>query len=1168
MSFEKIGKYQLISELGRGGMARVYLAEHPRLQRRVAIKVIREELAQEAEFLARFQEEAQSVAALHHPHIMQIYDFDITDEQQAYMVMEFVDGYSLRDMIWQRPLHFSLEESLQIVADIGQALGYAHGLGIVHRDVKPANVLVAQNGRIVLADFGLAQLLAQDRSHEVGAVRGTPTYMAPEQGKGEVVDGRADLYALGVILFELVTGQLPFRGTSNAQLIARHINTPPPHPQELNPRVPPWVAQLILRCLAKNPADRFATADELLANFPAGATKPLANVYSAPSPPQSNPLDATISGAHLQDQTTTGEEPVSYPELMAEVRRLQAELSQISANGISRPQILPPPFQAPPLLPQFVLHPTSLAQFVEQVWHGPGRIWGVHGLAAVGKTSAVAYVAHQLKPHLADGVLWVNLSTGTPESGLVSIAAAFGQTEAISQMPDLAAKADFVRQLLANKQILLVLDQVEESEPLPWLLPNGADNRVVVATRNLKLLQNLGAEMMEIVPFGPPQTHLFLSHVLGEARVLAEATAVAHLHQLVGGLPLALSIVAGYLQESEELTFAEYNGILQDEQTRLDNLTDWEDDNRNVSASFELSYRSLPAPIQEVLQVLALFEGGVFTSEAVAAVVNQPLPKVKMALGRLYTLSLIGKNKQEQYTINPLLRLFASQKLGGQRPSYTARFVAYYTAFSQQNQGMDEFKQLDGEWLNVRAALHMANGSEDKTAVVHLCLALTHQALGVMGYWGGRGLWGEARHWLAQATTVAAVHFSPEVQAILLTRWGSFAARQGEVEEALALLQRAQAAWAAVDPTASLAFGRWHQAFTYDALAQALLQRDRHEALRALEKASEMLTAATTAEATPELGYVQIQQAEIVARLGQFDVAITRLHHALSQLPHFPTSAKAKAYSLLGVIALMQGEMPQSRQYFNQALAVADILGDVHRLAILWLNKGHLEQKAGQLRLAHQFFSKALLLFEQMGDSHHTSGTRLNLGQLQRMLGDATAAQAQFEAAWQLAQQKQLLEVEALACSNLAEMAVLTGDVSAAETHLARAQVVCEQLNLFSLRPTLARTAAEVTLRGGAATAALAQMEHALQLATNSHDTAEQGAIWRLKGQALAHLHHIDQALEAYEQALDLLADNPYESALTQQLLADHNEQNSLMDEQSIRQLRQQAAHTLQQLRG
>lgn len=1157
---KKIGKYQLISELGQGGMAQVYLAKHPRLNRQVAIKVIREELAKQGEFWVRFQEEAQSVAALHHSNIMQIYDFDISDEQQAYMVMEFVDGSSLRELFKQRRDDFSLEQSLRIVSDLGRALGYAHGLGIVHRDVKPANVMVAKNGRIVLADFGLAQMVSAPNPHDLGGVRGTPNYMAPEQGKGEAVDGRADIYALGIILFEMVTGELPFHGTSTAQIILRHIHTPPRDPKEINPTVPSWLAQVILKCLAKTPSERFATAEELVdrleSAWPSATAWP---GWVAPRTAVGRP-DETISGAHLLEQTTTGEEAGFYPDLMAKISQLQLELAQQSSVNASQALLLPPPFQAPPVLPQFVVHPESLLPFMENIKSGHGRIWGIYGLAAVGKSSAVAYMARQLKDYFPDGVLWVDLGTSTPESELVRIAAVFGQTETISKLSDLAAKADFVRQLLATKKLLLVLDQVQDSEQLQWVLPRDTSNSVIIATRNQKLLQSLGAKLLEVPPFSEAQTSLFLRQILGGERILAEVKAARQLHDLVGGLPLALSIVAGYLQESRELTLAEYNDILQDEQTRLENLTDWEDGNRNVSASFELSYRSLPPQIQEVLQGLALFEGGIFSSKAVAAVVGQPWAKVKLAIGRLSTLSLIGTHSAEQYTINPLLRLFASQKLTSHRASYTERFIRYYTAFAQQNQGMDEFAQLDAEWPNLRVALRMAGGQADKSAVVHLCLALTHQELGVMGYWGLRGLWGEARHWLAQALSLASPAFTAEIQATLYTRWGGFAARQGEFEAAVGHLRQAQKLWATVPAS-------WEQAFTHDAMAQALLHSDRHQALVELEKASAILTAATAATAIHELGYIEIQRAEIIARMGQLDVAADLLHQALPRLPNFPTSAKGKAFSLLGVMALMRGQTDISLQYVNQALAVADILGDVPRLAILWLNKGILEQNAGHFRLAWQFFNKALALFEKMGDSHNISGTRLNLGQLHVMLGEPESAKAQFEAALKLAHSKHLLEVVALAHSNLAEWAEQVGDLAAVEEHLHHAETICTQLKLFTLRPTLARTAAQLTLRRGEPELALAQAEGALQLAIQTRDTTEQGIIWRLMGAALAHGRKVGEATEAYLRALELLTDQPYQVVLTQMALAAHYSQSGTADLQTIQQLRQQAQASLQKLR-
>ncbi|GAB4442979.1 MAG: serine/threonine-protein kinase [Chloroflexi bacterium OHK40] len=292
LSGRTLGRYQVLERLGRGGMAEVYRAYQPSLDRFVAIKVIYPHLAGDPGLRERFGREARAVAALHHPNIVQVHDFDVQGDV-AFMAMEFVSGPTLKHAIaslGQRGRLLPLPVAGQIVGQIAEALAYAHEQGVVHRDVKPANVLLRRRGRadpaagsrelpplsdealdellltlgpgsVVLTDFGVARVISDSvEQTAAGTILGSPAYMAPEQGRGERADARSDIYALGVVLYELITGRVPFDADTPFAIVIKHSQAPLPPPRSFRPDLPEQLERVLLKALAKEPADRFQDA--------------------------------------------------------------------------------------------------------------------------------------------------------------------------------------------------------------------------------------------------------------------------------------------------------------------------------------------------------------------------------------------------------------------------------------------------------------------------------------------------------------------------------------------------------------------------------------------------------------------------------------------------------------------------------------------------------------------------------------------------------------------------------------------------------------------------------------------------------------------------------------------------------------------------------------------
>ena len=265
---QTIGQYRLVQKLGEGGMAQVYKAYQPRLDRYVALKFIRPELAVDAHFRARFEQEARAIARLSHGHIVHIYDFG-EEEKRYFLVMEFVEGQTLKEHL--QALHktdqwLTIGRAVELVLQIASALGYAHQQGIIHRDVKPDNVLLGKNGRPVLNDFGIARMIEDGGGQgltQTGAAIGTPAYMAPEQiqGQKEKISAATDLYSLAIILYELLTGRTPFTADTAFAVMLKHLNDPIPLPRQLAPGLSEELERFLLKALAKEPEDRFPTAE-------------------------------------------------------------------------------------------------------------------------------------------------------------------------------------------------------------------------------------------------------------------------------------------------------------------------------------------------------------------------------------------------------------------------------------------------------------------------------------------------------------------------------------------------------------------------------------------------------------------------------------------------------------------------------------------------------------------------------------------------------------------------------------------------------------------------------------------------------------------------------------------------------------------------------------------
>jgi len=350
-------RYQIEKNLGNGGMAVVYRAHDLTLERVVAVKVLREDYSSDPAFRERFRQEATAAANLAHPNIVTVHDFGI-DQGHLFIVMEFVPGTDLNTILQKRG-RFTVDEALPLIRQACAGIGYAHRAGLVHCDVKPHNFLITPDNRLKVTDFGIARALASINPQEkINVVWGSPQYFSPEQAAGNAPSPASDVYSLGVVMYYMLTGRLPFTAASIPELVEMHRSAPPPPPHQFNPAIPSTLEEIMLKVLSKEPSARYRTADQLgrvlmtfndqLSSQPASAHTASSQPASRPVPnqPASQPRPETFSpgatrqspqpaGAHRQASTPTrtvltGEKPLPVTRVVTPTKENPLDIDWIT----------------------------------------------------------------------------------------------------------------------------------------------------------------------------------------------------------------------------------------------------------------------------------------------------------------------------------------------------------------------------------------------------------------------------------------------------------------------------------------------------------------------------------------------------------------------------------------------------------------------------------------------------------------------------------------------------------------------------------------------------------------------------------------------------------------------------------------------------------------------
>jgi eukaryotic-like serine/threonine-protein kinase len=366
---QRFGRYRVLAELGQGAMGIVYRAEDPELGRVVAIKTIAlSGTAQEQDVhQARFRQEARAAGAVSHPAIVTIYDVG-REGDLAFIAMELVEGRELRQLIREGALPAT--RALEIAALVADGLGYAHERGVIHRDIKPGNIMVLPDGRVKIMDFGIARLQESDVKTQSGVLLGSPQYMSPEQVAGHRLDGRADVFSLGVVLYEMLTGVKPFDATDLTQLLFWVVNLPHKPPSERNPFLPPVIDYIVARALKKNPEERYATAAEFARDLRDSIPEVVEAASAAAARGETRP-DALLA---TQPTVPEGGPGRHFPERL----ELRASPRFDSAAAIARLPILPETLSG--TRTAWSAERTALKRRVDR---SRALLWGAYGVAAL-----------------------------------------------------------------------------------------------------------------------------------------------------------------------------------------------------------------------------------------------------------------------------------------------------------------------------------------------------------------------------------------------------------------------------------------------------------------------------------------------------------------------------------------------------------------------------------------------------------------------------------------------------------------------------------------------------------------------------------------------------------------------------------------------------------------
>lgn len=915
-----IGPYTLHGKIGEGGMAEVYLARDQRLARYVALKILPSWFSNDDKWVNRFGQEAIAASAISHPNVAHVYEVGEFDGSQ-YIAMEYVEGITLRMRLEQRSPE--LAEIIDIATQLTRGVAAAHAAGVIHRDLKPENIMLRTDGLLKILDFGLAKLNREPLSTgaeptvktDPGLVMGTVAYMSPEQARGALVDGRTDIWSLGAILYEMLAGQQPFRGTSNFDTVATILHFEPLSLSAHGKRVPPALQRILSKALTKDLNKRYQTANDFTRDLQA-----LARVLHTQS-------EMEWSSPETEKRDTSVRHPERTKERLTD--RALSTLSHTARSSVS----------------SLVGRAEDAARLEELIMNQHVRLVTLTGPGGIGKTRLAEVVADRVVEKFGDGVFFVDLSTVLdPELILPTIAQHFGLKET-GEKPLREGVKEFLRQ----REVLVILDNFEHliaaALLISELLASASRLKVLVTSRALLKLNSereFALGPLELPPSSLPSNKtltkypaitLFVERAQS-VRPKLELTsenmeAIRAICVRLDGLPLAIELAAAHVK------LLSPKSILRRLEEGLNLLTGGACDvpirQQTIRNTISWSYDLLSHSDRSILNSLAVFVGGCTVEAAERVCVDNDNSRAEV-LDRMTNLVnnsllvVIGQNEEEpRFKMLEVVREYALE-LMQQRADVDAirrRHALFYLSLALESE-QEIVGPRQAEWLcrieqehdNIRAALRWSIQVEPELAL-QLCAFMRR-------FWDRRGHFTEGLNWLVAALEKTTTSPTSD-RAKALMGAGQLAQQLGEIE-------LAQAHYSASLALAKTINDRGVVASAYNGLGGvALIEGDtaRSETLykKCLNVSRKSGDERMVTIALSNLGNVAVTKGDLTAARSLY---LKSLSHAMDQRnEHVVTNNCTN----LGEVCYMTGDFDAAKTYFAKALTYALELSDKRTIA-------------------------------------------------------------------------------------------------------------------------------------------------------------------------------------------------------------------------------------------
>ena len=944
-------QYRILSSIGVGGMGEVFLAEDTVLRRKAALKFLAARLRSKAENLERFFREARAASALNHPNICTIYEINAKSEE-PFIAMEYIEGETVAQMIARR--RRNVRQSLDIMIEVVSALAEAHDAGIIHRDIKPANIIVNKRGHTKILDFGLAKETEENDPGRVkqtltreGVVLGTAVYMSPEQARGHVVDGRTDVWSVGVCLYEMLTRRQPFTGESSADTLAAIITRDPPPPATINADIHAEMDRMVMKCLRKNREDRYWPA-ELLADLKSLRAQIASDENEIPHDDETLVWDAAST-------------EIAIPKITDE-RRTPSNLSRIFRPIIGRER---------------EVDEVSTILRTEGV-----QILTLTGVGGTGKTRLAQAVAERLLQEFREGVFFVEMAAVTqPEM----IAATIAQTLGLKEQGERPA-VEILAEYLADRSILIVADNFEQvvdgSPILAEIVADSPSAKILVTSRVILRLQN---EHEYIVPpLYPPddQTVSFIeietnsavrlfvdrAHAANKAFALSNENArdVAAICTKLEGLPLAIELAAA---RTKILSPAE---ILERLDNRLQLLTggprDLPERQRTMHGAIGWSYDLLSEEEKRLFRQLSVFNGG-FRLEAAEEVFQRgpqtssfthfTLDLVTSLIDQSLLLQREQRSGGQRFRMLEVVREFATEALlkADESENAMARYAEYFVAlgeraepFLQAAQSSEWLDKLEEDHNNLRAAMKWSLANDAEKAV--------RLAVSLRNFWLLHSHLSEGYRWM-KAAQAAGVDAQPELRFKLMNGLGLAARFRGDLRTAREAYEQGLSAGHEVDDKQGVAVSS-------RGLGLVAMQQGDTEAARGyfesgLEISRELADKFGVAMSLSFLG-------DLARTVRDYERAKPLFEEALGLFRELDNkSAISDALNNLGAAALSGSDLEMARSGFAEALSVATDLGNKITISNSLDGFGALALEQDDLEQAAKLAGAAYALRESIG---------------------------------------------------------------------------------------------------------------------------------------------------------------------------------------------------------